>query len=197
MGLGRLSSGLGLGWVCLGLWVGLGGLPEAVGQQAGNGAGGEKPKLQASALGQTKNVHLFGKTLLCGQPTAEAFAQAKARGIAVVITLREPSEIDWDERQVVEKLGLKFHQLSFSSADTLTDAVLDQSLQLLAKSAQQPVLLHCGSANRVGAIWAAHRVLNDGLEMEDALEEAKEVGLRIPALADKVQDYVRRKQTKP
>ena len=168
---------------------------ELSAQQSGNGAGGEKPKLQTSSLGQTKNVHLFGKTLLCGQPTPEELAQAKARGIAVVITLREPTEIDWDERQVVEKLGLKFHQLAFSSPDTLTDAVLDQSLQLLAKSTQQPVLLHCGSANRVGAIWAAHRALNDGLEIEDALEEAKEVGLRVPALADKVKDYVRRKQT--
>lgn len=167
---------------------------EVSGQQAANGVGGEKPKLQSSSLGQTKNVHLFGKTLLCGQPTPDELAQAKTRGIAVVVTLREPTEIDWDERQAVEKLGLKFHQLAFSGPDTLTDAILDQSLKLLAKSAQQPVLLHCGSANRVGAIWAAHRALNDGLEIEDALEEAKEVGLRVPALADKVKDYVRRKQ---
>jgi hypothetical protein len=39
-------------------------------------------------------------------------------------------------------------------------------------------MLHCGSANRVGAIWLAHRVLNDGVELQTAREEAKEVGLR-------------------
>jgi hypothetical protein len=46
----------------------------------------------------------------------------------------------------------------------------------------------------VGAVWLAHRVLDGGLSYDDALKEAKTVGLKTPAFEEKVKDYIRRKQ---
>jgi hypothetical protein len=40
----------------------------------------------------------------------------------------------------------------------------------------------------------AHRVLDGGLTYEAALAEAKQVGLKLPALEEKAKDYVRRNQ---
>ena len=153
--------------------------------------------LKEGKLGSTRNVHSFGNILLCGQPSAGDFAEAKRRGIDTVITLRQPSEIDWDEAAAIESLDLDFHQLSFASPDTLSDNVFDQAIELMGKDREPNVLLHCGSANRVGAIWIVHRVINDGISVEAAVEEAKEVGLRTPGYQEKALDYVKRKRKSP
>ncbi|MCA9217597.1 MAG: methyltransferase domain-containing protein [Planctomycetales bacterium] len=156
-----------------------------------------KPTIKETKLGSTKNVHSFGPVLLCGQPSAEDLAEAKQRGIKTVITLREDGEVDWDEPATVEDLGLAFHRIAFREPETLTDDVFDKSLQLLAKSQESPVMLHCGSANRVGAIWMAHRVLNDGLGLDAARDEAKTVGLRTPAYEQIAVAYITKKNAEP
>ena len=153
---------------------------------------GKPAKLESARLGNTPNVHRFGPTLLCGQPTASDFAEAKRRGVRRVVTLREKGELFWDEAAAVEKLGLEFHRLGFRAPDSLTDDLFDQARKLLSESKEKPVLLHCGSANRVGALWAAHRALDHGLELDAALREAKQVGLRNEAYQAKAVDYIRR-----
>lgn len=155
----------------------------------------DKPStLAEDTLGKTNNVHSFGKNLLCGQPSEEDFAEAKQRGIERVITLRTEGEVAWDEQAVVKALGMEFYSLGFDAPDTLSDEILDKSLGLLAEAPTSAVMLHCGSANRVGAIWLAHRVLNDKLSVADAQAEAKTVGLRAPGLEEKALDYIQRKQ---
>ena len=57
----------------------------------------QPPKLLNAKLDATKNVHTFGKTILCGQPTRQAFGEAKKRGIKRVVTLRTKGEVDWNE----------------------------------------------------------------------------------------------------
>ena len=151
-------------------------------------------KLESAKLGATRNVHSFGNDLLCGQPTAEDFAEAKNRGIKVVLTLRERDEVDWDEAAIVKKLGLEFHQFGFRAPDSLTDEIFDRSLSVLKNSKKSPVLLHCASANRVGAVWLAHRVLNDGLPLDKARGEAKQVGLRTDVYEAKALDYIKRRK---
>jgi protein tyrosine phosphatase (PTP) superfamily phosphohydrolase (DUF442 family) len=154
----------------------------------------EKPKLKSTKLGSTRNVHSFGKNLLCGQPTAEDFAEAKQRGINVIVSLRTKGEVRWDQPATLKKLNLKFYRFGFRAPDTLKDEIFDEARKVLADSKKNPFMLHCGSANRVGAIWAAHRVLDHGLSIEVALKEAKEVGLRTDAYRDKAIDYIKRKK---
>ena len=155
---------------------------------------GDDPVLKATELGATRNVHSFGKCLLCGQPSAEEFAEAKSRGVEAVITLREKGEIAWDEKSTVEGLGLKFYDFGFNSTDSLTDDKFSKVLAILAKSKQTPVMLHCASANRVGAVWLAHRVLNDKLTIDEATKEAREVGLRAKVLEERAIEYVKKQQ---
>ncbi len=153
-------------------------------------------KLKSDKLGQTRNVHTFGKTILCGQPSATDFAEAKKRGIKVILSVRTQGEVNWDEKAAVEKAGLKFEHIPFRTTESLNDKVFAKTLKLLANQKKEPVLFHCGSANRVGAIWATHRVLNDGLSIEAAFKEGKEVGLRNMEYAKKAIKYIHKQQAK-
>ena len=151
-----------------------------------------KISLAGAELGSTPNVHRFGSTVLCGQPSSEDFAEAKKRGIKTVVTLRRNGELNWDEKQVVDDLGLEFIRLSFSGPDSLTDDIFGRSLQVLSDKQKAPLMLHCGSANRVGAIWLVHRVINDGVPLDQAVKEAKVVGLRTPGYEEKARQYIKK-----
>ena len=175
--------------ICITLFLGLTPLPAAAQDAA------SPSTISAAKLGTTRNVHAFGSTLLCGQPTVEEFAEAKQRGIQVVITLREGGELDWDEGAALKQMGLEFHSLGFRRPESLTNEIIEKSLQLLKDSDSAPVMLHCASANRVGAIWLVHRVLNDGLSIDAATKEAKAVGLRTPEYETVVLEYIKSRST--
>lgn len=157
-------------------------------------AADKPPTLTKAELGATRNVHTFGKTMLCGQPTAAEFAEAKKRGIKTVITLREKNEIDWDEAAALKQLGVNFYSLGFRAPDSLTPEIIEKTVTIMGDPKRTPVMLHCASANRVGALWLAHRVLNDKIDVATARKEAKAVGLRTPAYEDRVLSYIKKAQ---
>lgn len=148
------------------------------------------PALKADQLGDTRNVHSFGLNLLCGQPSEAEFVAARKRGIKVVITLREKDEINWDEADTVKKLGMEFHDFGFRDPADLTDKVFDSVRVALQKSKEKPVMVHCASANRVGAVWLAHRVLDAKIPVEASLAEARAVGLRTSAYEQRAYEYI-------
>lgn len=87
------------------------------------------PILTKSELGSTRNAHSFGNTMLCGQPTAAEFAEAKKHGMKPAITLREKNEIDWDEAAELCELGIKFYQVGFRAPNSLTTAIRKKTVR--------------------------------------------------------------------
>ncbi len=153
-------------------------------------------KLEPYECGSVTRLHTLGGVFLASQPAEEDFKMAQAGGIKTVINLRKPSETDWNEQEFIKELGLRYHNVPFQTPDELTDEVFDEVRDLLAQDENKPILLHCSSANRVGAVWLAHRVLDGGLSYEDALAEAKTVGLKLPAYEAKAKDYIESQQSK-
>jgi len=153
-------------------------------------------KLEACQLGMIQQLHSLGGVYLAGQPSPEDFQLVKERGIRTVVNLRLADELDWDEAARVQGLGLEYRHIPFQAPASLTDEVFDQVRKLLNDADKQPLMLHCGSANRVGALWLAHRVLDRGLTVEAALVEAKTIGLRLPAYEEKAKDYIQRMRKK-
>ncbi len=151
-----------------------------------------KAKLVRAKCGSTKNVHRFGNIYLAGQPQTEDLHVAREAGIKTIINLRQRKELDWDEAAAVKNAGLNYHHIPFHDAKTLTDDVFSKTRKLLGDKKKQPLMLHCGSANRVGAIWLVHRVLDDGIDVDVAVVEAKQVGLRVPSYLEKAKDYIAR-----
>ncbi len=148
------------------------------------------PAVAAAKLGQTKNVHTCGSVYLAGQPTKEDIAVLKREGIRRVVTLRTSGEIQWEEGNEVKAAGLEFIEVPFLAPNSLTDEILTRTRTLLREAEKTPTLLHCGSANRVGAVWLAHRVLDQGVPVEEAVVEAKTIGLRTAGYEERVRSYI-------
>lgn len=148
--------------------------------------------VQPAALGALKKVSTSGDIWLAGQPSAEDLTLLPGLGVKTVINLRPAKEqVDLDEKAQVEGLGLTYVNVPFGSPAELDDGIFAELRRLLATT-DQPFLLHCASANRVGAVWIPFRVLDQGVELEAAVAEAKAIGLKTPEYEAMARDYVAR-----
>jgi uncharacterized protein (TIGR01244 family) len=139
------------------------------------------------------NFSKVDAVVACGGATETSALDGLAKdGFKSVINLRLASEananIDLNAAQA-RSLGLKYIHIPFSTQQ-LDPKVIDQFLAAIADKSNQPAYVHCGSASRVGAVWLAKRVLQDGWTIEKATEEAKLIGLRSEALEKFALDYI-------
>ena len=155
-----------------------------------------KPQeIVSSSLGKTKNVHREGDQLyFAGQFTPADLELLKSESFERIITLRTDGEIDWQEEKRVTEAGMEFIKVPFRAPDTMTDEIIEKVRELLSDR-NKKTLFHCGSANRVGGVWIPYRVLDQGVELETAVKEAKTIGLRTAGYLDKAVDYVKRNKT--
>lgn len=126
-----------------------------------------------------------------GQPRIEHFAKLKADGVKAVLNLRQPTEHRADEeRAAVEQAGLKYFNIPVVYKDP-TDAQVDEFLKITDDPANRPMFIHCTAAIRVGAFWTIRRAVRDGLSVEAALAEGKQVGLvNAPHLEEFARRYI-------
>jgi uncharacterized protein (TIGR01244 family) len=151
-------------------------------------------RLERIELGSMRNLHRFGDIYFADQPTPADFELFRERGVRTVIDIRHDEETpELDERQLVTDLDMQYVHVPWNGPDELNDAIFDE-LRAELNAAERPILFHCASANRVGAIWLAHRVLDDGIALEDAHSEAVTIGMRTPAYEVKALDYVRSRE---
>lgn len=160
-----------------------------------------KPNMNAEALepfqcGEVQRLHTMKGVFMASQPQPADFEQAKMGGIELVVNMRHDSEIkDFHEQTVVEGAGLKYIHLPWNGADELTDEIITESRRIFREE-KRPMLVHCSSGNRVGAVWMAYRVLDEGVAMEEALKEAKMVGMKTPAYETKIKAYLAKHSAK-
>ncbi|MEM8945236.1 MAG: hypothetical protein AAGD11_08635 [Planctomycetota bacterium] len=154
-------------------------------------------ELVSKQLGGIKPLHVLGDIYLAGQPRPQDIDLLSTEGVKTVITLRKRGEVPWDEGAIVMQHGMKLVEVPFQSPEELKPAVFDKVRKVLLDKKRGPTVLHCGSANRVGAIWYAHRVLDAKVDPSVALEEARIIGLRTPQYLEKAQAYVQSEQRKP
>ena len=150
------------------------------------------PKLEPLTWGTVERMHRYDGIYLASQPSKEDLELARESGVRTVVNLRKPAEIDWDEKAAVEGLGMEYDNFGFKEPEELTDGVLDSVRKILSSGDRNPILLHCSSANRVGAVWLAHRVLDDAVPYPEALVEAETVGMKSAAFRDRVKEYIER-----
>jgi uncharacterized protein (TIGR01244 family) len=129
----------------------------------------------------------------CGGATeTSALEGLKADGFKSVINLRLATEQGAnipDNEAKARALGLNYFHLPLSGSAP-DPAIVDQFLGVVSNQANQPVYIHCGSANRVGAVWLVKRVVQDGWPMDKATTEAKAIGLSAPGLEKFALDYI-------
>ena len=151
--------------------------------------------IESAELGNTKNVHRSGNLYFAGQCTPDDVELMVAGKFKRVISLRTPGEIDWDEAAAIKAAGIQFIEVPFRAPDTMTDEVIERVRKLLQDKSQK-TLFHCGSANRVGGVWLPFRVLDEGVELEKAIAEAKKIGLRNNGYQVRAIEYIQSQAAK-
>jgi len=111
-----------------------------------------------------------------GQPDAEVLAIVKEAGFTTVVDLRGMSEDrGMDESAEVAALGMKYISLPIAGGGDISFENAAELDKILAAS-DGPVLLHCASGNRVGALLAL-REKTAGATDEEALAIGKAGGM--------------------
>lgn len=133
--------------------------------------------------------------LAAGQPTGEQIQLLAEEGYKTVIDLRPAEESrGYDEVGAAKANGLEYINIPVTPA-SLDQATIDQFLSAM-KKAERPVVVHCATSNRVGALYYAWLVLEKGAKPEEALNKAKAAGLRSPELVEKVKALVKERKTR-
>jgi uncharacterized protein (TIGR01244 family) len=132
-------------------------------------------------------------TIACaGATTPGAVAGIKKMGYASIINLRQASEPGADiegEAAAAKAASINYVHLPFNAASP-DPAVVDAFLKAVTAPANQPVFLHCASANRAAALWMIKRIQVDKWDADRAGAEAAALGLTSPALKTFALDYV-------
>lgn len=141
------------------------------------------------AFGDDANLSRDGKFYFAGQPNPETLRRLADRGVVKVVNIRRPQEmegVEFNEPALLEELDVEYVNLPFPSDELGTAAAnawVDELASELSKT-QGPVLIHCGSSNRVGAAWGRYLRIHRGFSAEDALLRARAAGMRSDRFAE-------------
>jgi len=128
-----------------------------------------------------------------GQVTPEQLKQASQEGFKSVLNLRASGEEGFmpDEEKQATAAGLTYVNIPVKKeeiSDELTSQVLKEIDGL-----PKPVLVHCASGMRAGAMAFMHLATREGLTAEEAMGKAQEVGFDCssePQLKEFFESYV-------
>ncbi|MBV1915589.1 MAG: protein tyrosine phosphatase family protein [Pseudomonadales bacterium] len=120
----------------------------------------------------------FPGILTGGQPSEAQLIEAKQKGYKTIITLRPTTETgNWDEQKIVQGLGMKFISIPVAGIAGVSIENSSALISALSDPADYPVMVHCASGNRVGALFALDAGLNQNLDTEQALEIGRSAGM--------------------
>ena len=111
-----------------------------------------------------------------GQVTPEQLRQAAKEGFHSVLNLRAPEEqgVLADEKVVAENVVLSYINIPVRKME-ISDALATQVLAEI-DNLPKPVLIHCASGMRAGAMAFMHMATRHGMSAEDALAKAEAGG---------------------
>jgi uncharacterized protein (TIGR01244 family) len=138
--------------------------------------------------------------ILLTQPTAQQLVSLQAMGAKGVLNFRHAAEHpDYNEQAAATSTGLSYCNLPYKQAEELTDELLSTARTTLRESTakNEPLVLHCRTGNRVGAAWACWRALDCSIPVEQAISEAKAMGMNNPAYETKARAYIAQRAATP
>lgn len=115
-----------------------------------------------------------------GQPDTDGFRHLRDLGIKTIVSFRN----DVSERELVEELGMRFVSIpvnfrAFGWGDDFDLTDVERFLAVVDDPEAGPVFFHCKrGADRTGSFAAIYRIARQGWDVEKALDEASDRGMR-------------------
>ena len=128
-----------------------------------------------------RNFARIESTVACaGAITPESVTQIRDMGFRSIINLRRPTEEGANvevEAAAAQAAGMKYVHLPFGG-EFLDPAVADRFLVAITEPDTAPAFIHCAGGGRAATMWFIKRVMVDGWDIDQAMEEATSLGLR-------------------
>ncbi|SFP93195.1 beta-lactamase hydrolase domain-containing protein [Tranquillimonas alkanivorans] len=130
------------------------------------------------------------------EPGKEEFARVAEDGFRSIVSLQVGDEEQKvppeEERRLAEEAGLAFYHQGVSKQD-LSDEEVDRFRDRL-ENLPKPVLLHCSSGKRAGAMTMMHVASEQDMSGDEVISKAEEMGFECdtPELEAFVKSYVDR-----
>jgi uncharacterized protein (TIGR01244 family) len=130
------------------------------------------------------------------EPDRAAFTRIAEEGFRSVVSLQTAEEEQKhkpdEERRLAEAAGLTFYHQGMSQK-SLSDDEVDR-FRVELERLPKPVLLHCASGKRSGAMTMMHVASQQGMSGEQVIEKAESMGFECdtPELEEFVKSYVDR-----
>lgn len=150
--------------------------PDREAEDHGQSAAGSAQRAPAIEILNAR--HPLPGILTGGQPTREQLTAAAEAGYRTVVNLRGRRETaGGEEAALAEELGLRYFAIPIAGSEDLSEENARQLAAVLAEEGNYPVLVHCASGNRVGALLAVKAYYADGKDGDEALAIGLEAGL--------------------
>ncbi len=129
--------------------------------------------------------------IACGLPNPDELREAHAGGLRTVVNLCPMAEQPFDEAAMVTALGMRYEHIPISGAQDLTRDNALKFAAIVNDSANHPLVVHCKSGNRAGALYALKAFFADGCDAESALAAGLTAGLTVlkPAVRAVLADH--------
>ena len=129
--------------------------------------------------------------ITAGQPGEEHLQALADAGYRTIIDLRtSQEERGYDEPETARHAGMEYINLPVGP-ESLDGTKIERFRELMNDADRRPALVHCSSANRVGALLMPYMILDEGKSREEATQIARQIGLKSNELEQKVLEYAR------
>lgn len=112
-----------------------------------------------------------------GQPSPEQLKKAAAVGVKTIVNLCDEGECSWDEAGLVKSLGMRYVNIPVCGAPDVNMESARRLHAVVDDAVNYPMVIHCGSGNRVGALFALKAFDQEGCDLEKAIEKGRLAGL--------------------
>lgn len=139
----------------------------------------DAPSADAPHLPVPKHLHPFPGVLTGGQPSIKNLEVARHKGFRSVINLRVDGESGSlpTDKEAARALGMRYVSIPIAGAADYNIENAQRLADALEGTDRLPALVHCGSGNRVGALFAIKAFHLDGKGVEESIEIGKSAGL--------------------
>ena len=118
-----------------------------------------------------------GASLSTGQPTAAQLEIAARAGVKHVVNLRTAEEeVEFNEGELVESLGMKYYSIPVAGGGGINADNAAALSRILAEIDGEPVIVHCATGNRVGGLMAFSAIA-EGSSIGEAMAEGERWGM--------------------
>ena len=143
---------------------------------AGAPVAGSASGTTSAPLGIPNERAPLPSVLTGGMPSAEQLERAQAAGYKTVISLL-PDEEAGDEATQARAAGLRYRSIPISGPADLTETNARRLHEAMNEPGAKPLLIHCASGNRAGALLALKAYYVDQQSKQQAIELGEHAGL--------------------